>query len=83
MASMNKWHSRKVDFIQDYPQASIDYDLYIELPKVFNTKEGDGRTHILKLLKKLYVHKQVRQVYNHHLNDALFQVGFKQSVVDE
>ena len=83
MAAINKWHYIQVDFIQAYPQAPIDYELYMELPKDFNTKEGDGRTHILKLLKKLYVHNQVRQVYNHHLNDALFQVGFKQSVVDE
>ena len=50
---MNKWHSRKVDFIQAYPQAHIEYDLYMELQKDFNNKEGYSRTHVLQLLKNL------------------------------
>ena len=51
---INNWHSRKVDFVLAYPQAPIKYDLYMEFPKGFQTKEGNGRTHILQLLKNLY-----------------------------
>ena len=38
MSAINKWHSRQVDFIQVYPQATIEYELYMELPKGFNNK---------------------------------------------
>ena len=83
ISDINKWHSRQVDFVQAYPQAPIDYDLYMELPNGFNTIEVDGRTHVLQLLKNLYRQKQVGQVCKHHLNDALLQVGFKKLAVDE
>ena len=61
----------------------IKYNLYMELPKVFKTKDGDGRTHVLQLLNNMYGQKQVGRVCNHHPNDALRQVGFKQSAVNE
>ena len=61
----------------------IEYDLYMEFAKGFNTKEEDGKTHVLQLLKNLYVQKQVGQVWNHHLNDALRQIGFKKSAIGE
>ena len=59
MASINKCHSIQVDFIKLYPQSPIKYDLYMELPKGFQTKEGDGRTHVLQFLKNIYRQKQV------------------------
>ena len=55
----------------------------MELPKGFNTIDGDGRTYVLQLLKSLYGQKQAGQVWNHHLNNALRQVGLKQSADDE
>ena len=58
MAAINKWHFRPVDFVQAYPQASIEYDLYMELPKGYKTKEGDRNTHVLQLLNNLYGQKQ-------------------------
>ena len=54
MAAINKCHSRKVDFIQASPQAPIEYDPYMELLKVFKTKEGDGRIHVLQLENNFY-----------------------------
>ena len=55
----------------------------MELPKGFNTIDGDGRTYVRQLLKSLYGQKQAGQVWNHHLNNALRQVGLKQSADDE
>ena len=55
----------------------------MELPKVFNTREGDSRTYFLKLLKNLYNQKQDGRVWNHHLNDVLRDFGFKQSAVNK
>ena len=83
MAAINKWHPRQVYFIQSYLQAPIGYDIYMELPKGFKTKEGGGRTHVLQLLKNIYGQKQAVRVWNHHLKDSLQQVDFKQSAMDE
>ena len=57
MEFINKWNSRQVEFIQAYPQAPIEYDFYMELPKGFRTKDGDVRTHVIQLLKNLYGQK--------------------------
>ena len=35
----------------------MEYDIYMELPKGFKTKEGYGRTYVLQILKKLYIQK--------------------------
>ena len=71
MDAINEWPFGQVDFIQAYPQAPIEYDIYMELSKDFNTKEGYRRNHILQLLKNLYGKKQAGRVWNHHFNGAL------------
>ena len=43
----------QVDFFQAYPQAPIEADIYIELPK-----GGSSRDHVLVLLSNLYGQKQ-------------------------
>ena len=43
----------------------------MELPKSFKTKEGDGRTHVLQILKNMYVQNQAGRVWNQHLNNAM------------
>jgi len=78
-----KWHTRQIDFILAYPQADIEYDMYMELPKGIETKHGNGKTHVLKLLKNLYGQKQAGRVWNQHLHTRLIELGFKQSTIDE
>ena len=39
LAAINRWHSRQVDLVQAYPQSPIEYELYMELSKGFNTKK--------------------------------------------
>jgi hypothetical protein len=55
----------------------------MELPKGIKTRYGNGKTHVLKLLKNLYGQKQAGQVWNQHLTKGLKTIGFKQSNVDE
>jgi hypothetical protein len=55
----------------------------MELPKGIETRYGNGKTHILKLLKNLYGQKQAGRVWNQHLTKGLKVIGFKQSNVDE
>ena len=72
-----------MEFVQAYLQETIAYDLYMKLPKGFKNIESDGKTHVLQLLKNLYRQNQSGHVWNHHLNDALNQIGFKKSDVDK
>jgi hypothetical protein len=41
-------------------QADIEFDMYMELPAGIEMKYGNGKTHVLKLLKNLYGQKQAR-----------------------
>ena len=83
LAILNSWHTRQVDFVLAYPQADIEYDMYMELPHGIKTKHGNGKTHVLKLLKNLYGQKQAGRVWNQHLVKRLKAIGFQQSKVDE
>ena len=65
-----------------YPQAPIEYDMYMELPAGIRTKYGDGRTNVLHLLKNLYGQKQAGKIWNDHLVSGLKEIGFVQSKID-
>ena len=75
-------NSKQVDFIMAYPQASIEFDMYMELPHGIRTKFGDGKTHVLKLKTNLYGQKQAGRVWNEYLGKGLRKIEFKQSKVD-
>ena len=41
-----------------YPQAPIEFDMYMYLPHEITTKHGNSGTHVLKLKKNIYGQKQ-------------------------
>ena len=75
--------TQQIDFVMAYPQAPIKMDMYMELLQGIQTKHGNSKYHVLKLLKNIYGQKQARRVWNHHLTSKLLKVGFTQSIVDE
>jgi hypothetical protein len=83
LALLNRWYTRQIDFVMAYPQAPVECDIYMKLPKGIETRYGNGKTHVLKLLKNLYGQKQAGRVWNEHLVSGLREIGFKQSKVDE
>ena len=80
---INKWKSRQVDFILAYPQANIETDMYMELPKGIEMAHGKGKTHVLQLIKNLYGQKQAGRVWNLHLKERLIKIGFIPSSYNE
>ena len=72
----------QINFVMAYPQTHINMDMYTELPHGIQTKHGNSRDHVLKLLCNIYGQKQAGQVWNHHLTAKLLEVGFTQSKVD-
>jgi hypothetical protein len=81
-AIINKWHTRQIDFVLAYPQADLECNLYVEIPRGF-TAGGSRKTHCLKLLKNLYGSKAAGRVWQQHLFKGLEKMGFVQSEADE
>ncbi|KAL7457129.1 hypothetical protein ACHAXS_000396, partial [Conticribra weissflogii] len=55
----------------------------MELPQGIETKYGNSKDYVLKLLANLYGQKQAGRVWNQYLVKKLQGIGFKQSKVDE
>jgi hypothetical protein len=66
-----------------YPQAPIKMDMYMELPTVIHTKHRNSKDHVLKLLANIYRQKQAGQVWNSYLVTKLWEINFKQSLIDD
>ncbi len=65
-----------------YPQATIEMDMYMELPTGIHTKHGNFKDHVLKLLANIYGQKQASCVWNSYLVTKLREISFKQSLID-
>ncbi len=77
-----QWSLHQVDFVMAYPQATIEMDIYMELPQGIQTATGNSKDHVLQLLKNIYGQKQAGQVWNEYLVDKLDSIGFKPSLID-
>lgn len=77
------WHTRQIDYVQAYPQADIEVDLYMEIPKGFEIKGSKPGEFVLKLHKNIYGQKQAGRVWNQHLVNRLKSIGFIQCKSDE
>jgi Reverse transcriptase (RNA-dependent DNA polymerase) len=82
MAAMRGWETRQMDFVQAYPQAPVETELYMEIPKGFQVGP-DKRKFVLRLNKNLYGQKQAGRVWNQYLTKGLVEkLGFIQSQHD-
>ena len=66
-----------------YPQADIECEMYMKLPKGLKIQGAQRSTHVLKLKKNIYGQKQAGRVWNKHLCQGLTNIGFKSSKVDD
>jgi Reverse transcriptase (RNA-dependent DNA polymerase) len=80
---MHGWSTRQIDFILAYPQAKVECDLYMRIPKGFTIGKGSNKTHVLKLVQNLYGQKQAGRIWNKHLHHILLELGWVQSKVDD
>ena len=79
------WHSRQLDYVLAFPQAPVEREIYMQIPKGFklDLPEG-GENHVLKIHRNIYGQKQAGRVWFHYLRDKLVnELKFKQSKVDE
>ena len=71
LSLLESWKTRQVDFVMAYPQADIKFDIYTDLPHGIETRHGNSKTHVLKLLKNVYGQKQAGRVWFAYLVDGL------------
>jgi Reverse transcriptase (RNA-dependent DNA polymerase) len=69
-AVLNNWTTRQVDFVQAFPQAPVETDIYMKIPQGFHVS-GGTKDHCLKLLNNLYGQKQAGRVWNNFLTNGL------------
>jgi hypothetical protein len=59
LSCLNGWSRKQVDFVQAFPQARVESDLDIEIPKgcTINAQEST-KEWVLKVLNNIYGQKQ-------------------------
>ncbi|KAL7484320.1 hypothetical protein ACHAW6_009959 [Cyclotella cf. meneghiniana] len=55
--------------------------MYMELPPGIETKHGNPKDYMLKLLTNLYGQKQAGHVWNQYITDKQCDIGFQQSLL--
>ena len=80
---INNWCTQQIDFVQAYPQAPIEREVYMKIPKGFEIVNGNPNEYVLKLRKNVYGQVQAGRVWNKYLVNKLMGIGFKQSKADE
>jgi hypothetical protein len=84
LALVHNWHTTQLDYVLAYPQAPVEREIYMEIPKGFAIPGAKRGEHVLKIHRNIYGQKQAGRVWNQYLVRKLTkEVGFSQSKVDE
>lgn len=84
MVAMYKWRTLQLDYVLAFPQAPVERELYMAIPKGFDLAKGRPEDYALQIHKNIYGQKQAGRVWNKYLAKKLIKdVGFTQSQVDE
>ena len=81
LAAIENLHTKSIEFVLAYPQANIDVDIYMELPKGFNMGPK-SRRYVLELQKNLYGMKQAGHNWNENISGALSNLSITPRKVD-
>jgi hypothetical protein len=81
LSILNNFCTRQIDFVLAYPQADIECEMFMEIPRGFEC-DGKRDTHALKLLKNIYGTRQAGRVWNQHIHKGLMERGYEQSTID-
>jgi hypothetical protein len=83
-ALLKGWCTKQIDYVMAFPQAPVERDLYMEIPKGVKLKHVENtRDYVLRIVKNLYGQKQAGRVWYQYLTKGLKEMGFIKSKVDE
>jgi len=84
MSALHGWHTKQIDYVLAFPQAPVERELYISIPRGFEIEGGRNEDYVLKLHRNVYGQAQSGRVWYQYLSDILDnKVGFVRSEVDE
>jgi hypothetical protein len=84
LAALHGWKTTQIDYVLAFPQAPVERDIYMEIPKGYEVEGANRKDWVLKIHRNIYGQKQAGRVWNQYLMDKLInKVGFKQSKVDD
>lgn len=84
MAVIFGWTTRQLDYVLAFPQAPVDRDIYMEIPRGFEIEGAARGEYVLQLKRNVYGQKQAGRVWNDYLHEKLTkELGFTQSEYDE
>jgi len=85
LTAIHRWHTVQLDYVLAFPQAPVEKEIFMEIPRGVRISDGDNpKEYVLKLHRNVYGQKQAGRVWNKYLVDKLVnEIGFKQSEVDE
>jgi hypothetical protein len=78
------WHTKQLDYVQAFPQAPRETQLYTKLPtEIHHDGCVSGTSHMMKVLRNVHGSKQAGRTFNKYLVTKLASIGFSQSrIVD-
>ena len=62
LATAHNWHTVQLDYVLAFPQAPVEKDLYMTIPRGFEMDKGDNKDYVLRLHKNVYGQKQTGRV---------------------
>jgi hypothetical protein len=81
---LNNWYTVQLNYVLAYPQAPVERDVYMLLPKGFSIQGMDNpKDYVLHIHRNIYGQKQAGRVWFQYLLKKLESVGFEQSKHDE
>jgi Reverse transcriptase (RNA-dependent DNA polymerase) len=83
MTLQNNWHTRQVDYVLAFPQAPIDRDIYMEVPRGCIVPGHNPKDFLLKIKRNVYGGKASGRIWYQHLRKKLDSIGFRVSEHDE
>ena len=54
MVASRGWHTKQIDYVLAFPQAPVEKELYVRIPKGFEIHNTDPREYVLKLNRNIY-----------------------------
>ena len=74
----------QVDYVQAFPQAPIEKDLYLKLPSGLQMEYGDNNEYALKLHRNIYGQNQYGRVWYKYLTKKLLmELWFTKSEIEK
>ena len=81
---VNGWYTQQIDYVLAYPQAPIEREIYMKIPRGMEIEGKNKEDYVLKLHRNIYGQKQAGRVWYKYLTRKLIEeVGFEKSEVDE